>query len=99
MGCNTYFYEVDSKGKRVRQLTNDVFDGVGNLNRSGWDFWLDGDLELNKQQVLDFLPKWRKSIIANYDGDESLFSESRLQLIMNNVSNLDDNIKIRVEFF
>ena len=99
MGCNTYFYEVNDKREKVQDLSNTVFAGVGNLNRSGVDFWLDGDLELNKQQVLDFLPKWRESIIAAYEGDESVFSISRLQLIKDNVSKLDDSIKISVKFF
>lgn len=98
MGCNTYFYEVNSKGQKVQDLSNTVFGGVGNLNRSGFDFWLDGDLKLNKQEVLDFLPKWRASIIDNY-GQESVFSEQLLQQIKDNVSKLDDSIKIWVSFF
>ena len=96
MSVNTYFYLLHDNAQT--EVSNTIFCGIGNLNRSGWGYY--DKKVLNKKELLEFLPEWRLKVIENYDGDSSMFPEETLAEIIENVQKeILDTDKIRIEFW
>lgn len=96
MSVNTYFYLL--RGNVRREVSDTIFCGIGNRNRSGWGYY--GNEILTKKELLEFLPVWRLNVIENYDGDSSMFPEETLIEIIENVQKeILDTDKIRIEFW
>ena len=95
MSANTYFYLL--RDNVQTDVSDTIFCGIGNLNRSGWGY--DGERILTKKELLVFLPVWRLQVIENYDGDSSIFPEETLVKIVENVQKeILDTDKIAIEF-
>ena len=96
MSVNTYFYLI--RDNVQTEVSNTIFCGIGNRNRSGWGYY--GKEVLTKKELLEFLPEWRLKVIENYDGDSSMFPEETLAEIIENVQKeILDTDKIRIEFW
>lgn len=97
MSVNTYFYLL--RDNVQTEVSDTIFCGIGNLNRSGWGYECD-IRTLTKKELLTFLPGWRLNVIENYDGDSSMFPEEELLKIIENVQKeILDTDKIRIEFW
>lgn len=95
MSVNTYFYLL--RDNVQKEVSNTIFCGIGNRNRSGWGYY--DNKVLTKKELLEFLPVWRLSVIENYDGDSSMFPEETLVEIVENVQKeILDTDKIGIEF-
>lgn len=95
MSVNTYFYLL--RDNVQSEVSDTIFCGIGNRNRSGWGYY--GDKILTKKELLVFLPVWRLTFIDNYDGDTSVFPEETLVKIIENVQKeILDTDKIGIEF-
>ena len=81
MSVNTYFYLI--RDNVQTDVSDTIFCGIGNLNRSGWGYYCNE--VLTKKGLLQFLPAWRLNVIENYDGDSSMFPEETLVKIVENV--------------
>ena len=96
MSVNTYFYLL--RDNVQTEVSNTIFCGIGNRNRSGWGYY--DNKVLTKKELLEFLPVWRLSVIENYDGDSSMFPEETLVEIVENVQKeILDTDKIGIEFW
>ena len=96
MSVNTYFYLL--RDNVQTEVSDTIFCGIGNRNRSGWGYY--DNKVLTKKELLEFLPVWRLSVIENYDGDSSMFPEETLIEIVENVQKeILDTDKIRIEFW
>lgn len=96
MSVNTYFYLL--RDNVQKEVSNTIFCGIGNRNRSGWGYY--DNKVLTKKELLEFLPVWRLSVIENYDGDSSMFPEETLIEIVENVQKeVLDTDKIGIEFW
>lgn len=96
MSVNTYFYLL--RDNVQKEVSNTIFCGIGNRNRSGWGYY--ENKILTKKELLEFLPVWRLSVIENYDGDSSMFPEETLIEIVENVQKeVLDTDKIGIEFW
>lgn len=95
MSVNTYFYLL--RDNVQTEVSDTIFCGIGNRNRSGWRYY--GEMILTKKELLAFLPVWRLKVIDNYDGDTSIFPEETLVEIIENVQKeILDTDKIGIEF-
>ena len=95
MSVNTYFYLL--RDNVQTEVSDTIFCGIGNRNRSGWGYC--GEMILTKKELLTFLPVWRLDVIDNYDGDSSMFPEETLVKIVENVQKeILDTDKIAIEF-
>lgn len=97
MSVNTYFYLL--RDNVQTEVSDTIFCGMGNLNRSGWGY--EGDKKtLTKKELLLFLPLWRLNVVGNYGGDSSMFPEEAFVKIVENVQkDILDTDKIRIEFW
>lgn len=96
MSVNTYFYLL--RDNVQTDVSDTIFCGIGNKNRSGWGYY--GNKVLTKKELLEFLPVWRLEVIENYDGDSSMFPEETLVEIIENVQKeILDTDKIGIEFW
>ena len=96
MSVNTYFYLL--RDNVQTEVSDTIFCGIGNRNRSGWGYY--DNKVLTKKELLEFLPVWRLSVIENYDGDSSMFPEETLIEIVENVQKeVLDTDKIGIEFW
>ena len=96
MGTNTQFYLI-KKTKKV-DVTDTIFEGIGNLNRSGWGCHPEMEFR-TKKRVLQWLPQYREQVIENYDGDETVFPMQTYEDIVSNLEQLPDKIHLFVEYF
>lgn len=95
MSVNTYFYLL--RDNVQTDVSDTIFCGIGNRNRSGWGYY--GKRILTKKELLAFLPVWRLNVVGNYGGDSSMFPEETLVEIIENVQNeILDTDKIGIEF-
>ena len=95
MSVNTYFYLI--RDNVQTEVSDTIFCGIGNLNRSGWGYYCKE--VLTKKGLLEFLPAWRLNVIENYDGDSSMFPEETLVKIVENVQKeILDTDKIKIAF-
>lgn len=95
MSVNTYFYLL--RDNVQTEVSDTIFCGMGNLNRSGCGYY--GERVLTKKELLEFLPVWRLNVVGNYGGDSSMFPEETLAEIIQNVQKeVLDTDKIGIEF-
>lgn len=95
MSANTYFYLL--RDNVQTDVSDTLFCGMGNIDRSGWGY--SGKMILTKRELLVFLSIWRLNIVGNYGGDSSMFPEEALVKIVENVQKeILDTDKIAIEF-